>query len=60
MATLEERREQVASELQAMEDALQDYARDMHAVAGAIVTIDREGEGVVYSTEPRKPTSVCY
>jgi hypothetical protein len=64
MATLEERREQVTSELQAMEDALQDYARDMRAVAGAIVTIDREGEGEgegeVYSTEPREPTSVCY
>jgi ParB family transcriptional regulator, chromosome partitioning protein len=64
VATLEERREQVASELQAMEDALQDYARDARAVAGAIVTIDREGEGEgegeVYSTEPCKPTSVCY
>jgi ParB family transcriptional regulator, chromosome partitioning protein len=64
VATLEERREQVTSELQAMEDALQDYARDMRAVAGAIVTIDREGEGEgegeVYSTEPCKPTSVCY
>ncbi len=62
VATLEERREQVASELQAIEDALQDYARDTRAVAGAIVTIDREGEGEgeVYSTEPCKPTSVCY
>ncbi|ARK63661.1 ParB/RepB/Spo0J family partition protein [Burkholderia pseudomallei] len=48
VATLEERREQVAGELQAIEDALQDYAPDVRAVAGAIVTIDREGEIVIY------------
>jgi ParB family chromosome partitioning protein len=48
VATLEERREQVAGELQAIEDALQDYASDVRAVAGAIVTIDREGETVIY------------
>jgi len=48
VATLEERREQVASELQAIEDALQDYAPDVRAVAGAIVTIDREGETMIY------------
>ena len=48
VATLEERREQVAGELQAIEDALQDYAPDVRAVAGAIVTIDREGEAVIY------------
>ncbi|QAU22649.1 ParB/RepB/Spo0J family partition protein [Dyella sp. M7H15-1] len=48
VATLEERREQVAGELQAIEDALQDYAPDVRAVAGAIVTIDREGETVIY------------
>ncbi|MFA1765715.1 ParB N-terminal domain-containing protein [Xanthomonas campestris pv. campestris] len=48
VATLEERREQVAEELQAIEDALQDYAPDVRAVAGAIVTIDREGEAVIY------------
>jgi ParB family chromosome partitioning protein len=48
VATLEERREQVASELQAIEDALQDYAADVRAVAGAIVTIDREGETAIY------------
>ncbi|MCA8070578.1 ParB/RepB/Spo0J family partition protein [Burkholderia vietnamiensis] len=48
VATLEERREQVAGELQAIEDALQDYAPDVRAVAGAIVTIDREGKTVIY------------
>ena len=48
VATLEERREQVAGELQAIEDALQDYASDVYAVAGSIVTIDREGETVIY------------
>lgn len=48
VATLEERREQVAEELQAIEDALQDYAPDVRAVAGAIVTIDREGETAIY------------
>ena len=48
VATLEDRRERVAGELQATEDTLQDYAPDVRAVAGAIVTIDREGETVVY------------
>ncbi|VVE83000.1 ParB/RepB/Spo0J family partition protein [Pandoraea sputorum] len=48
VATLEERREQVAGELQAIEDALQDYAPDVRAVAGAIVTLDREGEAVIH------------
>lgn len=48
VATLEERREQVAGELQAIEDALQGYAPDVRAVAGAIVTIDREGEAVIH------------
>lgn len=33
---LESRREQVAGELQDAETALQDYAPDVHAVAGAI------------------------
>lgn len=35
---LEPRREQVAGELQAVEEALQGYAPDVRAVAGAIVT----------------------
>ena len=46
--TLEQRREQVAGELQAVEDALQGYAQDVRAVAGAIVTLDREGEAVIH------------
>ncbi|HCL3427723.1 TPA: ParB N-terminal domain-containing protein [Pseudomonas aeruginosa] len=46
--TLEQRREQVAGELQAVEDALQDYVPDVRAVAGAIVTLDRSGEAVIY------------
>lgn len=48
VGTLEERREQVAGELQAIEDALQDYAPDVRAVAGAVVTIGREGDAVIH------------
>ena len=46
--TLEPLREQVAGELQAAEDALQGYAPDVRAVAGAIVTIDRNGEAAIH------------
>jgi ParB family chromosome partitioning protein len=46
--TLESRREQVAGELQAVEDDLQGYAPDVRTVAGAIVTLDREGETVIH------------
>ena len=46
--TLEPRREQVAEKLQAIEEVLQDYAPDVRAVAGAIVTLDREGEAVIH------------
>lgn len=42
------RREQVAEELQAIEEGLRDYAPDVRAVAGAIVTLDREGEVVIH------------
>ena len=45
---LEPRREQVAEELQAIEEGLRDYATDVRAVAGAIVTLDREGEAVIH------------
>lgn len=45
---LETRREQVAEELQAIEEGLRDYAPDVRAVAGAIVTLDREGEAVIH------------
>ncbi|RDS85020.1 ParB/RepB/Spo0J family partition protein [Dyella monticola] len=48
VGTLEGRREQVARELQAIEGVLQDYALDVRAVAGAIVTLDREGEAVIH------------
>ncbi|MFM0500294.1 ParB/RepB/Spo0J family partition protein [Paraburkholderia caffeinilytica] len=42
------RREPVAEELQAIEETLQGYAPDIRAVAGAIVTLDREGEAVIH------------
>ncbi|MGY2488385.1 ParB N-terminal domain-containing protein [Cupriavidus sp. CP313] len=45
---LEQRRGQVAGERQAVEDALQGYAPDVRAVAGAIVTVDRRGEAVIH------------
>ena len=45
---LEPRREQLAGELQAVEEALQGYAPDVRAVAGAIVTLDRSGEAVIH------------
>ncbi|WP_186192807.1 ParB/RepB/Spo0J family partition protein [Burkholderia gladioli] len=45
---LEPRREQVAEELQAIEEGLRDYAPDVRAVAGAVVTLDREGEAVIH------------
>jgi len=46
--TLEPRREQVAGELHAIEETLQGYAPDVCAVAGAIVTIDRDGEAATH------------
>ncbi|MFM0718902.1 ParB/RepB/Spo0J family partition protein [Paraburkholderia strydomiana] len=45
---LEPRREQVADELQAIEEALRNYPPDVRAVAGAIVTLDRNGESVIH------------
>ncbi|MFP3243896.1 MAG: ParB N-terminal domain-containing protein, partial [Paraburkholderia sp.] len=48
VATLEEQRQQVAGELRAIDDALQDYAPDVRAVAGAIVTLDRDGEAAIH------------
>ncbi|MBG6509888.1 ParB/RepB/Spo0J family partition protein [Pseudomonas aeruginosa] len=45
---LEQRREQVVGELQDAEDALQGYAPEVREVAGAIVTIDRNGEAVIH------------
>lgn len=45
---LEQRRDQVVGELQDAEDALQGYAPEVREVAGAIVTIDRNGEAVIH------------
>src|SRR3546814_17551545 len=45
---LEQRRDQVVGELQEAEDALQGYAPEVREVAGAIVTIDRNGEAVMH------------
>jgi len=45
---LEPRREQVAGELEASEEALRDYAPDVRAVAGAVVTLDTNGEAVIH------------
>ncbi|MCO8611359.1 ParB/RepB/Spo0J family partition protein [Burkholderia multivorans] len=45
---LEPRREQVAEELQAIEDRLREYAPDVRAVAGAIITLDRNGAAVIH------------
>ena len=45
---LEQRRDQVVGELQDAEDALQGYAPEVREVAGAIVTIDRNGEIVIH------------
>ncbi|MCW0422143.1 ParB/RepB/Spo0J family partition protein [Xanthomonas sacchari] len=48
VATLEDRRERLGAELQALEEGLQGYALDVRAVAGAIVTLDRNGEAVIH------------
>ena len=45
---LEQRRDQVIGELQDAENALQGYAPEVREVAGAIVTIDRNGEAVIH------------
>lgn len=45
---LEQRRDQVVGELQDAEDALQGYTPEVREVAGAIVTIDRNGEAVIH------------
>ncbi|MDT4833716.1 hypothetical protein FQZ97_673340 [compost metagenome] len=46
--TLEQRREQVASELHAVAESLQGYTPEVLSVAGAVVTIDRSGEAVIH------------
>ncbi|MBF5003722.1 MULTISPECIES: ParB/RepB/Spo0J family partition protein [Comamonadaceae] len=40
--------EQLGEQLQALEDGLQDYSPNTKAAAGAIVTIDRNGEAVIH------------
>lgn len=45
---LQEDGEAVGEQLQALEDGLQDYGANVKAAAGAIVTIDRNGEAVIH------------
>lgn len=40
--------EAVGEQLQALEDSLQDYSPNVKAAAGAIVTIDRNGQAVIH------------
>lgn len=46
--TLQEEGEHLGEQLQALEDGLQDYGEAVKAAAGAIVTIDRNGEAVIH------------
>ncbi len=45
---LQEEGERLGEQLQALEDGLQDYGEAVKAAAGAIVTIDRNGEAVIH------------
>ncbi|WP_247392152.1 ParB/RepB/Spo0J family partition protein [Ralstonia pseudosolanacearum] len=45
---LQEEDEALGEQLQALEDTLQDYSPNVKAAAGAIVTIDRNGEAVIH------------
>ncbi|EPW8294820.1 chromosome partitioning protein ParB, partial [Yersinia enterocolitica] len=45
---LQEEGEALGEQLQALEDGLQDYGATVKAAAGAIVTIDRNGQAVVH------------
>ncbi|GKX47817.1 ParB/RepB/Spo0J family partition protein [Pectobacterium carotovorum] len=45
---LQEEGEHLGEQLQAQEDGLQDYGEAVKAAAGAIVTIDRNGEAVIH------------
>lgn len=45
---LQEEGEALGEQLQALEDGLQDYSPNVMAAAGAIVTIDRNGEAVIH------------
>jgi ParB family chromosome partitioning protein len=52
---LQEEGEAVGEQLQALEDGLQDYGPNVKAAAGAIVTIDRNGEAVIHRGCCAKP-----
>ncbi|PVY55482.1 MULTISPECIES: ParB N-terminal domain-containing protein [unclassified Simplicispira] len=45
---LQEKGEALGEQLQALEEALEGYSASMKATAGAIVTIDRNGEAVIH------------
>ncbi len=45
---MQEEGEHLGEQLQALEDGLQDYGEAVKAAAGAIVTIDRNGEAVIH------------
>ncbi len=45
---LQEEGEHLGEQLQALEDGLQDYGEAVKAAAGAIVTIDRDGQAVIH------------
>lgn len=45
---LQEDGERLGQQLQALEDGLQDYGPNVKAAAGAIITIDRNGEAVIH------------
>jgi len=46
--TLQEEGERLGEQLQALEEGLQTFSEEVKAAAGAIVTIDRNGEAVIY------------
>ena len=45
---LQEEGEALGEQLQALEDGLQDYGANIKAAAGAIVTIDRDGQAMIH------------
>jgi len=47
-SALQEEGERFGEQLQTLEDGLQTFSEDVKAAAGAIVTIDRNGEAVIY------------
>lgn len=48
VAILQEEGDRVGEQLQALEDRLLDYSPNVKAAAGAIVTLDRNGEAVIH------------